>query len=325
MDQVPPPMIIRDIVSGHVVTRCLHVVAEAGVADRIGEQPVTAAALAQQTGLNPDALDRMLRLLAAYGVFSRQGDGWIHTPASRLLRSDDPASMRSFARMIGMPMVWNQFTELGNAAKTGRPALDWAGLVDYFAAHPHEAALFNQAMVSKSGAIIPAVLADYDFSRFKTIADVGGGRGHLLQAVLAATPAARGILFDLPHVIADASDIASDRLALVAGDFFKSLPAADAYMLMEVIHDWDDDDAVKILGAVRRAAPAGAKVLLIEALVSDDGPLFGKVLDIIMLAVTGGRERTAPEYEALLRASGWKLERTIPTRSQCAILEAVPA
>jgi hypothetical protein len=268
----------------------------------------------------------MLRLLAGYGVFQRQDVGWSHTPASRLLRSDHPASMRSFARMIGMPVVLNQFTELGSAARTGKPALDWAGLVAYFAQHPHEASLFNQAMVAKSGAIIPAVLEAYDFRGYSVVADVGGGRGHLVQAVLDAAPTTRGILFDLPHVIADARSITSDRLELVAGDFFKSaLPPADAYMLMEVIHDWNDDDAVRILTTVRRAAPPHAKVLLIEALVSDDGPLFGKVLDVIMLAVTGGRERTTTEYEELLGAAGLRLDRVVPTASQVSVLEAVPS
>ncbi|HKP28214.1 MAG TPA: methyltransferase [Gemmatimonadales bacterium] len=322
----PPPLVIRDMITAHVVSRCLHIVAEAGVADALDDRPATAAELARATGLDADALNRMMRLLAASGVFAKEGDGWTHTPPSRFLRSDHPDSMRSFARMIGMPVVWNQFTELGSAAKTGKPALSWAGLVSYYSGHPHEARLFNEAMVAKSRGIIPAVIEAYDFRQFGTIADVGGGHGHLLQAILTAAPGARGILFDLPHVIAEAKASASDRLALQPGDFFKSpLPVVNAYVLMEVIHDWADDDAIRILSAVRRAAPPSAKVLLVEALIADDGEHFPKVLDVVMLAVTGGRERSAAEYGALLSAAGLRLERVIPTHSQCAVLEAVPA
>ena len=321
----PPPLLLRDLVTAHVVTRCLHVVAEAGVADALGEEPATATELGRLTGLDADALNRMLRLLAARGIFAKNGDGWTHTDPSRFLRSDHPASIRSFARMFGMPVVWNQFTELASAAKTGKPALSWAGLVSYFSGHTHEARLFNEAMVAKSRAIIPAVIAAYDFSQFGTIADVGGGHGHLLQAILEAAPTAQGILFDLPHVIAEAKGIASDRLTLQAGDFFKShLPVVNAYVMMEVIHDWSDEDAVRILSAVRRAAPLSARVLLVEALIADEGELFPKVLDVVMLAVTGGRERSAAEYELLLKAAGFRLARVIPTQSQCSVLEAVP-
>ena len=322
-NDLPPPLVIRDLVTSVVAARCLQVVAEAGVADALGDKAEPTAHLARTTGLDADALERMLRLLGAYGVFARTAEGWAHTEPSRLLRSNDPRSMRAFARMIGLPAVWNDFTELGKVARTGKPALDWAGLVSHFSEHPDESRVFNEAMVAKSAAIIPAVIAAYDFTSFGTIADVGGGRGHLLQGILAAAPSARGILFDLPHVIADADGIASERLQLVAGDFFKGgLPAADAYVLMEVIHDWADDDAVKILTAVRKAAPRGARVLLVEAIVSDEGPPFAKVLDVIMLAVTGGRERTAAEYERLLEAAGLRLERIVPTQSQCMVIES---
>jgi len=323
-NDLPPPLVIRDLVTSVVAARCLQVVAEAGVADALGDKAESTAQLAKATGLNADALERMLRLLVAYGVFARTADGWAHTEPSRLLRSDDPRSMRPFARMIGLPAVWNDFTELGKVARSGKPALDWAGLVAHFSEHPDESRVFNEAMVAKSAAIIPAVIAAYDFTPFKTIADIGGGRGHLLHAILAATPSARGILFDLPHVIADAGGIASERLRLVAGDFFQGeLPAADAYLLMEVIHDWADDDAVKILAAVRKAARPGARVLLVEAIIADEGPHFAKVLDVIMLAVTGGRERTAAEYQKLLEAAGLRFQRIVPTQSQCAIIESI--
>jgi hypothetical protein len=229
--------------------------------------------------------------------------------------------------MIGMPVVWNGFTHLDVPARTGKPALDWAGLVHYFSEHPEEASLFNQAMVGKSGTVIPAVIESYDFTRFEMIADIGGGRGHLLHAILGRVPSAEGILYELPHVIADATDVASSRLRLVSGDFFADpLPTADAYVLMEVLHDWPDREAQKILHAVRRAAPAHARLLIVEAVVADTpGPHFGKLLDIIMLAVTGGRERTQSEYEALLSSTGFRLEQILATPSQYSIVEAVTA
>ena len=324
MDQLPPDQVVWGLINSHALARCVQVAAEFGVADALGDRPASAAELAKHARMNADALNRMLRLLAAHGVFAWSPEGYTHTPSSRLLRTDHPQSLRSFARMIGMPVIWNGFTELAKAARTGRPALDWAGLVAYFADHPEEASLFNQAMVGKSGSVVPAVVAAYDFTPFRLIADIGGGRGHLLQGILKRAPTASGVLFELPHVIADAAEIASARLRLQAGDFFVDpLPVADAYVLMEVIHDWADEEAAKILAAVRRAAPRHARLLIVESLVSESpGPHFGKMLDIIMLAVTGGRERTPSEYEALLKAAGFRLERVIPTPSQYSVVDA---
>ena len=140
----------------------------------------------------------MLRLVAAHGVFASKPEGYVHTPASRLLRSDHPQSLRSFARMIGMPIIWRGFTDLAHPARTGTPATDMAGLVAYFSEHPAEASLFNQAMVGKSAAVVPAVVEAYDFSSFATVADIGGCRGHLLQAILDGVPTAPSVLFRFP-------------------------------------------------------------------------------------------------------------------------------
>ena len=327
MEQLPPSQIIWGLTNSHVIARCVQVIAEYGVADALERQPATAAELAARTGMNADALGRILRLLAAHGVFVSEEGRYAHSPASELLRTDHPQSMRSLARMIGMPVIWNDFTELGHAAKTGKPALDWAHLVAYFSSHPEEARLFNEAMVGKSGSVVPAVVDAYDFKPFRTIADIGGGRGHLWHAILERVSTASGVLFDLPHVIRESAEIASPRLRLVAGDFFAdALPVADAYVLMEVIHDWADDDATKILAAIRRAAPKHARVLIVEALVSEaPGPHFGKTLDIIMLAVTGGRERMPAEYQALFKTAGLQLQRVVPTLSQYSVIEAAVA
>jgi hypothetical protein len=246
--------LVSELSRGHIAARCLHLVAECGAADAIGPGGATPDAIAARTGLTADALDRILRLLAAHEVFAHgPGGTYRHTPASELLRSDHPSSIRSYVRMAGMPAYWDRFTELPSTARAGHSRYDMAGLVEYYAAHPEESAIFNAAMVSKARTTLPAIAAAYDFSGFGTIVDVGGGRGHLLQAILERTSNPRGILFELPHVIADAE--ASPRITLVAGDLFvDALPAADAYLLMDVIHDWDDRDAARILAAVRRAA-----------------------------------------------------------------------
>jgi O-methyltransferase domain len=313
------------LINSHALVRCLHVVAEAGVADALGDRAVSAADLAHQCGLDPDALHRMMRLLAAQGIFALEDGHYSHTAGSKLLRTDHPASLRALARMMGMPVIWNGFTQLEAVARTGKPALRWAGLVSYFSEHPAEASLFNQAMVAKSATAIPAVIDAYDFAPFGVIADIGGGRGHLLQAILRRHASASGILFDLPHVIAEVRDLASERLRFVAGDFFAGeIPAADVYVLMEVLHDWPDQEARRILAGIRRVAPPRARVLIVESLIADaPGVHPGKVLDVIMLAITGGRERTAEQYQDLLRATGFTLARTVPTASYFSILEAV--
>ncbi len=315
--------LVADLAKAHIAARCLHVVANTGVADAIGESGATSRQAAAQAGLNADALDRVLRLLSAHGVFAHAAGGrYVHTAASRLLCSDHPQSLRSYVRMTGLPAFWNGFGDLERAARMGRPGSDWAGLLQYFANHAEESAIFNAAMVAKSRAVLPAVVAAYDFSACGTIADIGGGRGHLLTAILGTAPNARGVLFELPHVIADA--VAGPRLTLAPGSFFDdALPVADTYLLMDLVHDWDDADAARILAAVRRAAPVGARLLIIETLVAEQpGPHFGKTLDIIMLAVTGGKERTRTQYERLLDVAGFSIQRAIPTASQYTILEA---
>jgi hypothetical protein len=179
-------------------------------------------------------------------------------------------------------------------------------------------------MVAKAHGQVAGVMASYDFLRFGSIGDIGGGSGHLLQAILDAVPAAKGILFDLPHVIEEAAGIASERLTLQPGDFFKdALPSCDAYLLMEIIHDWADEESVAILQAVRRAAPPHATLLLIERIVPNDpGPDWSKILDIHMLALLGGRQRTQQEYAALLDQTGFALTCDIDTQAGISILEA---
>jgi O-methyltransferase domain len=316
--------LVSGLVLGHLAPRCLHVIAEHGVADALGDAPASAAELAGRTSLNADALNRSLKLLVAHGVFAESEGKFTHNAASRLLQSEHPQSLRAYARMIGMPAVWNGLTYLDHAMKSGRPVSDWASLMAHFEQHPEESRLFNAAMIAKSAGVVPAVVEAYEFSVFGTIADIGGGRGHLVNAILDQVPAASGILFELPQVIAELGQTGSPRLSLIGGDFFADpLPVADCYLLMEVIHDWADAEAAAILAAVRRAAPLHARLLIIETLVAEvPGLHFGQLIDLVMLSVTGGRERTASEYATLLSAAGFRFERVIPTRSAYPILEA---
>jgi hypothetical protein len=324
MSALPPAQLLAELSGAHILARCLHVLADFGVADEIGDRPVAAAELAARTGLNADALERILRLTAAHGVFAAAPEGYAHTPASRLLRGDHPQSLRALVRMRGSPTMWDGFTDLAHAARTGRPARTWTSLVSHFAGHADEAAVFDAAMAAKSLRVIPAVIDAYDFGGCAVVADVGGGKGHLLEAILARHPATSGVLFDVPHVIAQVAGAANERLRLEAGDFFADrLPAADAYLLMDLLHDWGDRDAAAILAAVRRAAPSHVRVLIVETLVPESpSPHFGKTLDLIMLAITGGRERTPTEHGALLASAGLEVLRVVSTAAEYSIVEA---
>lgn len=309
--------------------RCLHVVSDLGVADQIADQPVPIGELASASGADPDALDRVLRLLAAHGIFECKDGSYVHTPPSRMLRSDHPMTMRPFAQMMGLPFTWGSLTEFKHSVQTGKPSveiLEPNGAWAYLQSRPEEAEIFGRAMTAKAGADVAAVLDTYDFTRFGRIADIGGGRGHLLRAILAAAPGAEGILFDLPAVITalDAED--QPRLHLQAGDFFvDSLPSADVYILMEVLHDWADEQCVAILNAVRHAAPDNATVLIVEDLIPQEHPgRDATTLDIIMLTLTGGRERTADELSVLFNRASFRLVSVLDTPSSMHIVEATP-
>jgi hypothetical protein len=197
------------------------------------------------------------------------------------------------------------------------------GMWAYFETRPEEARIFGEAMTAKAAADVMAVLAAYDFSDIGVLADIGGGRGHLLRAALDAAPRTRGVLVDLPAVI-DQLDVRHERLEPLAADFFHDpLPTADAYLLMEVLHDWPDSEAAAILTAIRRAAPPGARVLVIENMLADDQPdIRGHILDVIMLAVAGGRERTVTELSTLLAQAGFRDTTTYSTQGPMRILEA---
>jgi hypothetical protein len=321
---------LTELTGAYWLSRCLHVIADLGVADALGDEPRTVEELATSVDVHPRGLMRLMRLLVANGIFTLKDGHFSHNDQSRRLRSDHPHSMRPLVRFMGLPIQWAAIGELEYAVRTGRPSNEKVapnGLFAYLAQHPEEARIFNEAMTAKSQADIVGLPQAYDFTRFNTIGDIGGGRGHLLRAVLEVAPRASGVLFDLPPVIEAAREIASNRIRLQPGDFFKDkLPACDAYLLMSVVHDWSDEQAKELLGAIRRAAPEHAKILVIETLLPEEPtPHLSLLGDIAMMAMTTGQERTTREFADLFSASGLSLERRIDTGTEYSILEAAVA
>jgi hypothetical protein len=328
MQNVDPVTQIQLMSGGYYLSRCLQIVAELGIADLIDDEPVSAAQLANSTDTHPEALSRVLSLLCAHGVFDRVDGRFQHSELSRIIREDHPASMRAFARMFGIPLIWQSVIRLNDSVATGRPMgndVTEGGFWRYFEDHPEDNAKFNSTMAAKSQVVVPLVIAAYDFESLSRIVDVGGGRGHLLDAIIKSTVKPTGVLFDQPHVVREAASISGDRLQLLGGDFFTdTLPEADAYVLMEVIHDWDDEHAERILRTVRNAAPAGSKILLVEAMMPDAPvPCWTTTLDVIMLNLLGGRQRSLPEYTALLNKCGFDEVREILVGAGHSIVHAI--
>ncbi len=326
-EERPPPKIIQDLAVAYWASRCLHLVAELGVADQLGDAPETPVVLARACGVQPGPLHRVLRSLANHGIFEYDGERFTHNEASRTLRSDAPDSTRSLARMMGLKVHWDAYRELDVTLRTGAPsisAVTEGGLFPHLRAHPEQARLFHEAMTGKSFAQVGPVAQAYDFRGFGTIGDIGGGLGHLLYGVLAQSPEARGVLFDLPGVIELARQRADARVSYVGGDFFKDpIPPCDAYLMMTVLHDWSDDEAVAILSNLKSNAPRTAKLLLVEGIVrAETQNDFVKDLDIEMLVMTTGQERTETEWNGVLKRAGFRLTRVIPAGAWSSIVEA---
>ena len=327
-----PFELVQQLSAAYFASRALHVVAELGVADYVGGGATPLPVVARAAGADEDALGRVLRLLAAHGVVALDGASVSHTPASELLRSDHPACLRDFARMLGLPVMWRTAEGLAHPVRTGEAAAPRVfpngGFWGYLAERPEEARVFDAAMAAKARGQIGAILAAHDFSQYRSLADIGGGQGHLLRAALAAHPGLTGVLFDLPHVVEAARSAGGpeDRLMFRAGDFFKDdLPCCDAYALMEVLHDWADAPAREIVSAVRRAAPPHARLLVMEAVVPEGAaPNWPKTLDIVMLTLFAGRQRTAEEYRRLLRDGGFELRGETETGAGISVFEAAP-
>ena len=326
MAEIHPAQNVMLLGVAYWAARCLHIVAELGVADVLEDEPETAAGLAKKLGVNAGALHRVMRALTNHGIFEITNGRFSHNASSRLLREDAAGSMRSLVRLMGLKPHWDAYRELDQSVKTGKPGIDFVvkgGLFGYLAEHPEVGRIFDEAMTGKSFSQIPPVIASYDFTSFKTIGDIGGGAGHLLYSVLDRAPQAKGVLFDLPEVIGRAKESANARVTYVGGDFFKTpIPACDAYMIMTVLHDWSDEEAAAILRQVKKTAPAGARLVIIESVIKEGSQGdMGLDLDIEMLAMATGRERTQEEWTQVLGAGGWRLSRVIPTGGWCGIIE----
>jgi C-methyltransferase len=329
----PAPAAVMEMIIATWTSQAITVAAQLGVADALADGPLTIEELAARVGADPDALHRLLRALVGKGIFRHRRDGRYELNSlADTLRSNAPISMTWAAQFYGSREQRERWTLMVDAIRTGStvvPALRGMESFDYFAGHPEFAKLFNQTMTSVSKLTDGPVVAGYDFGAYPTIVDVGGGHGPLLAAILAGAPASKGVLYDLPGVVADAPKLlrerdVADRVCIAEGSFFDSVPCGgDAYILKNIIHDWPDDKAVQILRNVRAAAGPGATVLLVELVIPQhDRDFPGKWVDLEMLLNLGARERTADEYRDLLSQSGFQLTRVVPTASPLSVVEA---
>jgi hypothetical protein len=327
---------MAQMIMGFRVTQMIYVAARLGIADLLHERPRTAEELAGATGTHAPSLYRLLRALAGAGIFAEDAQGRFGmTPLAEPLRTGVPGSRRQQAILFGEEARWRAWGDLLYSVTTGEPAfphLFSTTMWEYQSGRPELNAAFNDFMTAITAPSTPAVVAAYDFSGIDTLVDVGGGHGLLLAAILRANPHLRGILCDAPHVIEGARPLLEeagvlDRCELASCDFFSSVPpGADAYLLKSIVHDWSDDLALAILQTCRRAIPDHGRLLLVENIVPPgNDPHPGKLTDLQMLVMLGGRERTESEFRSLLSAAGFTLTRTIPTESPVSIVEAVPS
>jgi len=322
-DSLPPAQTIRQLSAGVWTAQALWAAACLGIADQLASGPKTAEQLAAATGTVPHPLYRVLRALASLGVFAERGDGRIeNTAASETLRADVPGSTRDYVIFFGQKWHIQAHAELLHSIRTGQPAAERVlgkTIWEFFAEDAEQARIFNAAMTSIITETAAAVRDAYDFRGVRRLVDIGGGHGMLLGTVVAANSGLRGVLFDLPHVVEGAGPTLErlgvrGRVTTLGGDFFADVPRGDAYLLSHIIHDWDDERSAAILRTIRRAAEPGARVLVVEAVIPPlNAASFGKLLDLEMLALPGGVERTENEYRDLLAAGGFRLTRVVPT------------
>lgn len=324
--QLPPNAMLMRMLLGRFVSQAIGTAAKLGLADHLADGARSADDLAAATGANGAAVYRLLRALASVGIFTESEHGvFTNTPLSEALR-DRPGSARPLALFFNNEVHLRAWTAIDHSVKTGESGFEHAlgqAPWSYLSSHPETAVVFNNAMTALSSQFAPLVVDAYDFSDLSTLVDLGGGHGLLLNSILQKNPSLKGILFDVPHVIASAPAI--ERCEAISGDFLKEVPAGDAYVMKHIIHDWGDTDAVKIFETIHRTARRGTKLLLVESVIAPgNAPDLGKIIDLEMLVFThGGRERTETEYRALLKAGGFTLQRVIATKGPVSVIESV--
>lgn len=317
------------------VSRALHVAAELGLADLLKAGPRNSKELATATGTHAPSLYRVLRALGSVGVFAEDDEQrFTLTPLGTTLCRDAPGSLRHFALEVLGQNHYYAWEKIMCSVKTGATAFNHAYGVStwqFIAEHREDGRIFDEAMASFNTVIADAVLAAYDFSSCNVVVDVGGGDGSLLSAIFQANPHLRGVLVDLCHLTDSAQRRfkrlgQAERCAVVAGDFFASVPQGDTYILKWIIHDWDDPRSVAILKNCRAAMSNEGRILIVESVLEPGSATsFSKFMDLNMLVMTGGRERTAAEYQALLNSAGLRLTRIVPTTTEMSVIEAVRA
>ena len=335
LDQKPVPEQILQIITGFWSSRAVHVFAKLGIPDLLQSGPKTTQELASATKMHAPSLYRVLRALASIGFVKAGEDGrFEQTPLSEILVTDAPGSLR-----------WLTISELGqehfpawgnlmHSVKTGEIAFDNFFGVDvwkYFEQNPEDAAVFNNAMSGITAATNEEITSLYDFSSFGRVVDIGGGHGGLITSILQSNPNLKGTLFDAPQVIEgarpriEAAGLA-ERCETIGGDFFKAVPAGgDAYVMKWIIHDWEDEKAITILKNCRNQMARNGKLIIIDSVVPENNePDFSKFVDLNMMVMTGGKERTEKEFAQLLSAAGFRLLRVIPTKVPTSIVEAEP-
>ncbi|WP_308169770.1 methyltransferase [Acrocarpospora catenulata] len=325
---------VWDAIYGISRFAALATMAELGFADQLRDGPLSADQLAQRCGAHPLSVRRVLRELASMGFVRSVPEGYAVTESGLTLADDSPGSVRSAIRLVREEAYWYGMGTLPETVRTGRSSFTerYGPVYRYLADRPDTAALFDDYMAVRAVPFADGLAAGYDFTGVRKVVDVGGGRGQILGALLNAYPEMTGVLFDLDRVIPSgraamtAAGLAG-RCEFVVGDFFAGLPAgADVYVLANVIHNWNDDDSVRILRNVRTAMTADGRVLILEIVLSDDdSPHLGKDGDMRMLALTGeGMERTRAEYQTLLEKSGLTTARIVELPGWASVIEAVP-
>jgi SAM-dependent methyltransferase len=330
----PLPPVLFQMATGYWLSQAIYVAAKLGIADLLKDGPQSCFALAAATGSDGRSLFRLMRALAGVGVFSHvSGDCFALNRLATSLQADAPASLKAMVITIG-EIHYQACGSLLYSVQTGSPAFDdvfGASLFDYLRQNADTAGAFHHGMTDLSSMLVYAVLTAYDFTGIASIVDIGGGEGKFLEKILELNPEMRGTVFDTASTLGKARQepnhgAIGGRCSYVSGDFFDSVPeGADAYLLCGVIHDWDDGRAMKILGNCRRAMASNGRVLLVDMVVPEnDASCFSKLLDLNMLVMTGGRERTTAEFRALLDAAGYRLTRIVPTMAPQSVIEASP-